>query len=341
MEPEGMAIHRERTTLATVSWELDAFAQSLTGVAATTKRAYTGDLRDFVTWTERLGVADPSEIDRVTLRRYLAYLASRNYGRGSIARKAASLRRYFAFALRRELISNDPARRLSAPQGESRLPRVLSHRELDHLLEPGAALADKARAEATQDEATQDEATQAEEALARDGAAKAKRARAIKLRDDAVLELLYGSGLRVSECCGLDIDRIDLAEQLVTVLGKGAKERRVPMSAPSCEAIRAYLDGGRRHLGSPGTKSDALFFNARGNRLGPRDVRRILDRRSVTPTHPHALRHSYATHLLDGGADLRVVQELLGHASLQTTQIYTHVSRERLVGVYKDAHPRA
>jgi site-specific recombinase XerD len=128
---------------------------------------------------------------------------------------------------------------------------------------------------------------------------------------------------------------------MVAVLGKGSKERRVPMSEPCVEAISQYLEHGRSALITPELSGAALFVNQRGHRLGSRDVRRILDRRSPSPTHPHALRHSYATHLLDGGADLRVVQELLGHASLRTTQIYTHVSRERLIGVYNETHPRA
>lgn len=167
------------------------------------------------------------------------------------------------------------------------------------------------------------------------------RVEAARLRDDAVLELLYGSGLRVSECCGLDVDGLDLADATVTVWGKGGKQRRVPMSEPSADACRHYLQSARPVLCGPETPRSAVFLNARGRRLGPRDVRRIVDRRSVVPTHPHALRHTYATHLLDGGADLRVVQELLGHSSLRTTQRYTHVSKERLVGVYRKTHPRA
>ena len=164
----------------------------------------------------------------------------------------------------------------------------------------------------------------------------------IDRRDDAVLELLYGCGLRVAELCGLDVGDVDLRRRVVTVLGKGVQ------AAPGPHARR----GGRGHLPS-GSRAQALrrsprrappgalFLNRRGKRLGTRDVRRILDRRSPVPTHPHALRHSFATHLLDGGADLRVVQELLGHASLQTTQVYTHVSKERLLSVHGATHPRA
>jgi site-specific recombinase XerD len=163
----------------------------------------------------------------------------------------------------------------------------------------------------------------------------------VQRRDDAVLELLYGSGLRVSELTGLDLVDLDLASGIVVVWGKGSKQRRVPMHDACVDALRAWLDDGRAALVRPASPADAIFLNARGNRLGPRDVRRILDRRSRVPTHPHALRHSFATHLLDGGADLRVVQELLGHASLETTQVYTHVSKDHLVTVYEQTHPRA
>jgi site-specific recombinase XerD len=153
-----------------------------------------------------------------------------------------------------------------------------------------------------------------------------------------VLELLYAAGLRVSELCGLDRADIDLRQRTVTVLGKGSKQRRVPIHDTAVAALGAWFEHGRDEMAGP---PDAAFVNQRGARLGPRDVRRILDRRAASPTHPHALRHTYATHLLDGGADLRVVQELLGHASLATTQIYTHVSKERLRHVYDGTHPRA
>ena len=158
-------------------------------------------------------------------------------------------------------------------------------------------------------------------------------------RDDAVLEVLYGSGLRVSELCGADVDAVDLRAGAISVWGKGAKQRRVPLSEPAVDALRAWL-AIRRDVVDPHAGA-ALFANERGKRLTPRDVRRIIDRRAARPTHPHALRHSFATHLLDGGADLRVVQELLGHADVATTQRYTHVSRERLRQVYAQTHPRA
>jgi len=285
------------------------FTRSLTGLADATVEAYRRDVGAFVTWAERAGLAGPEGVDRLLLRRYLAYLATRRYARRSIARKAAALRRYFAWLRHRQLINADPSARLSAPSGEARLPRVLSPSEAASLLggPPEAA----------------------------------QQADAVRLRDDAVLELLYGSGLRVGELCGLGPDGLDLDRSTVTVWGKGSKQRRVPMYELTVAALQAWMQRGRSHLAGPETPDDAVFVNRRGRRLGPRDVRRILDRRASAPTYPHALRHSFATHLLDGGADLRVVQELLGHSSLQTTQIYTHVSKERLIGVYGQTHPRA
>jgi site-specific recombinase XerD len=290
-----------------VSWQHDAFVRSLSSSSDNTVLAYAGDVAQFVTWAERAGLTGPEGVDRLVLRRYLAYLATRRFARRSIARKAAALRRYFRWLLRTGAIAADPSARLSAPRGESRLPHVLRPAELEPLLAPGA------------------------------------EGDAVALRDVAVIELLYGSGLRVGELCGLRIADVDVRGHRVTVWGKGSKQRRVPMSVPSVDAVEAWLDHGRRHLlvaGQPST-ADVLFLNLRGRPLTPRDTRRILDRRSANPTHPHALRHTFATHLLDGGADLRAVQELLGHADLATTQLYTHVSKERLRTVYDATHPRA
>lgn len=163
----------------------------------------------------------------------------------------------------------------------------------------------------------------------------------MRLRDDVVVELLYGSGVRVSELCGMGLGDIDLASGWATVWGKGSKQRRIPVSESAAAAVQRWLAKGRDAMARPGSPPDALLLNARGARLGTRDVRRILDKRSPSPTYPHALRHSFATHMLDGGADLRVVQELLGHASVRTTQVYTHVSKERLLAVYDTSHPRA
>lgn len=304
-----------------MSFGLDRFVRSLAGQSPATRRAYEGDVVAFLGWLERSGIEDPSSVDRLLLRRYLAYLTTRRYARRTIARKASALRCYFGWLRRAGVITSDPSRRLTAPAGEARLPRVLTAPELGELLD-GARAADEG-----------------------------DPARA--LRDDALLEVLYGSGLRVAELCGIDLADLDLPGRAVTVWGKGSKQRRVPLSEPSAEALTGYLSHGRQRLLTPEVvrgsgrapapveATDAVFLNGRHRRMTPRDVRRVLDRRSPVPTHPHALRHTYATHLLDGGADLRVVQELLGHASLRTTEVYTHISTERLTSAYRSAHPRA
>jgi integrase/recombinase XerC len=294
-----------------MGWDLEAFSRSIGGQSPATVRAYAADVEAFTQWASRAGVEDAAGVERMLLRRYLAYLTTRRYARATIARKASALRRYFAWQARRGALAEDPARRLRAPAGGSRLPRVLDRGELEVLLDVAA------------------------------GAEETPLEQAQRLRDDATLELLYGAGLRVAELCGLDVGDLDLRGRTVTVFGKGAKERRVPVHDRAAGALARWLTEGRQRLVGPETPDGAAFLNRRGHRLGPRDVRRILDRRAGSPTHPHALRHSFATHLLDGGADLRVVQELLGHASLQTTQVYTHVSKERLLSVYGSTHPRA
>ncbi len=293
-----------------MAWHEGDFLASLTSVSPRTVEAYVGDLAGFVEWAERGGVTGPEDVDRTLLRRYVAHLATRRYAKRSIARKVSALRRYFAWAARTERIPRDPSSGLSAPRGDGRLPRVLRHDELVTLLDdPPAAIVDDDPA--------------------------------IRARDDAVLELLYGSGLRIGELCALGPADLDLDRARAVVWGKGGKQRVVPLSAPAVEALRTWIDGPRRTLVAGPGEADALFLNRRGHRLTPRDARRLLDRRAAAPTHPHALRHTFATHLLDGGADLRAVQELLGHADLATTQRYTHVSRERLRSVYDASHPRA
>ncbi len=294
-----------------MAWQLDDFERSLTASSPNTVAAYRRDLNGFVEWAERAGFDGPQRITRLDLRRFLAYLTTRKYARTSIARKASSLRRYFAWLRRTGVLANDPAVTLTALGGDGRLPEVLTATQVEHLLDDVPAKLD----------------AQAEH---------------LRLRDDAVLEVLYGCGLRVGELCGLDLDRVDLRSKTLVVWGKGSKQRRLPLGEPAAVALQGWLSRGRRVL-APAVGPDvvAVFFNQRGKRLTSRDVRRILDQRSTNPTHPHALRHSFATHLLDGGADLRIVQELLGHADVATTQIYTHVSKERLRAVYHQAHPRA
>ena len=296
-----------------MAWDLDGFVRSLTAAAENTRAAYRRDLDAFVEWCGRGGVDEPAAVDRRLLRRYVSFLHTCGRSRRTIARAASSLRRYFGWLARTGVLTVDPSAGLSVPSGEGRLPRVLHGEELTVLLDEPPA-----RVEADTD--------------------------AVRLRDDAVLELLYGSGLRVSELCGLGPADVDVAARAVTVWGKGSKQRRVPISTPAAEAVIGWLERGRDALPAAAGDADAaaaLFRNARGRRLTPRDCRRIIDRRATTPTHPHALRHTFATHLLDGGADLRAVQELLGHADLATTQRYTHVSKERLRAVYEATHPRA
>ncbi|MCC5950855.1 MAG: tyrosine-type recombinase/integrase [Acidimicrobiia bacterium] len=237
----------------------------------------------------------------------MAYLSGRRYARATVARKVSAVRRYHRWLQHSGRLAADPTAGLSAPGGGGRLPRVLRTEEVAHLLD---------------ERESESEPTD------------------VDLRDRAVLELLYGCGLRVSELCALEVADLRLGERTATVWGKRSKQRQVPMGEPAVDAVARWLDGPRAAMVTAETPSEALFVNRRGRRLGPRDVRRILDRRALAPTHPHALRHTYATHLLDGGADLRAVQELLGHEDLATTQVYTHVSRERLRRVVTDTHPR-
>jgi site-specific recombinase XerD len=291
-------------------WLVEDFEASLTEAAPTTVRAYGRDVRALVEFVERLGVASPDQVTRLHLRRWVAQLATRDLARATIARRVAAARRYFAWLRRRGVVAVDPTVGLRAPAGGSRLPRVLRQDELDALLDrPPAAVDDDAPHR--------------------------------RVRDDAVLELLYGSGLRVAEVCGLRVDDVDLAAGWVRVLGKRSKWRQVPLTPGAVEALAAWLHAGRAELAGPDTPDALVFLNLRGRALTPRDCRRIVDRRAAEPTHPHALRHTFATHLLDGGADLRAVQELLGHSDLSTTQRYTHVSASRLQAVVAAAHPRA
>lgn len=295
-----------------MGWHLDDFARSLTDLAPATVTAYRRDVGAFVDFAERHGLRGPDGVDRRVLRRHVAQLGTRRYAPATIARRVAALRRYFHWLHRRGVVAVDPSLGLRPPSGASRLPRVLRQDELDDLFEATP-----------------------------DAAAGGERPAGCRSRDDAVLELLYGSGLRVAEVCGLAPDQIDLEDASVRVLGKGDRWRQVPITDGAVAALREWSATGRAELVTERTPADALFLNRRGHRLTPRDCRRILDRRSTRPTHPHALRHTFATHLLDGGADLRVVQELLGHADLQTTQRYTHVSASRLRAVLSDTHPRA
>jgi integrase/recombinase XerC len=292
------------------SWDVEGFVTSLTSTTKTTQVAYERDIARFIAWALNQQIDNPVQVSKQVLRQYLVSMSAERLAKRTLARTVSSLRRYFGFLHQQGALLTDPTVRLQAPTGEGRLPRVVQPHELEVLLD-APLLAARA-----------DPGTSA--------------------RDQAVVELLYGSGLRVSELCSLTRAQIDLARRSVRVMGKGAKERLVPLSEPSVAAIQEWLE--QRHqlvLESSPVPAEAVFLNHRGKQLTARDVRRILDKRTATPTHPHALRHTFATHLLEGGADLRVVQELLGHADLATTQHYTHITRDRLRSVYTASHPRA
>jgi integrase/recombinase XerC len=278
--------------------------------------AYRSDLQHLARFLRRQGTALPDATQQ-ELRRFLAHEMTLGYARSSVARRVAAIHTFFRWAKARGVAPTDPAAMLGRPKVISRLPVVLRPTEAAALVE-----------------APEVDADEAADLLGR----------AVALRDRAILELLYGSGLRVAEVAGLTLDRVDLDRGKVTVLGKGAKEREVPLSDFAADAVRAYLAEGRHRL--MGAGSAALFFNRKGKPLGTRDIRALVGRyggRTLSGRHvsPHTLRHSFATHLLEGGADIRAVQELLGHASVATTQRYTHVSRTRLFDAYRQSHPRA
>ena len=290
------------------AWDLSTWLESLTRIASSTRGVYERDMAAAVAWLDAHGATGPEQVRRRTLRAYLADLDRAGYARRTIARKASVLRRYFDWARRTGRVETDPSAALTAPKGTATLPRVLTAGEIDGLLDGSARTGDDPGE--------------------------------IDLRDRAVIELLYGSGIRVSELCGLSVDAVD-ETGVMKVWGKGAKQRQVPVSEAAADAVRQWLRDGRPKMVTGEPNGSSLFLNRAGRALSPRDVRRLLDRRAVAPTHPHALRHTFATHLLDGGADLRAVQEMLGHADLATTQIYTRVSRERMRDVHRSTHPRA
>jgi site-specific recombinase XerD len=273
-----------------------------------TVAAYRRDATDLARTCAGWGVDRPDEVELLTLRRYLAELAERGYARATVARRASVLRTFFALLRRRGLAERDPAELLGSPKQGRHLPRVLRIDEVERLL------------------------------------AAPDPSSPVGVRDRALLELLYASGARVSEACSLDLDGLDLEQQQVRLFGKGAKERIAPLGEPGVDALRDYLAAGRSVLVGP-RPTDALLLNTRGDRLGARDARTAVTRAATQAglghVTPHTLRHSFATHLLECGADIRVVQELLGHASLATTQRYTHLSRGRLREVHSSAHPRA
>jgi integrase/recombinase XerC len=319
-----------------MSAAVDRFARHLASErarSAHTVRAYLGDVVSLLDHAARMGATDPSELDLAVLRSWLARLRTTGAARSSLARRAAGARGFCTWAYREGLTDRDVGQRLASPKAHRELPGVLRPDQAVTLLNAPADTPPAAKRPADLG-ATSDPAT----------VALSPHEASLRLRDIAILELLYATGIRVSELCGLDIDDVDHGRRLVRVLGKGAKERAVPFGQPAQRAVDAWLRHGRPALVTD--RSDAaLLLGAKGGRLQPTTARRIVsdwaEAAGLPRISPHGLRHSAATHLLEGGADLRSVQELLGHASLATTQIYTHVSIERLRSAYAQAHPRA
>jgi integrase/recombinase XerC len=282
-------------------------------LTAHTVRAYVGDIHDLFEHAHRSGARRPDDIELRTLRSWLAKQQSLGKSRSTLARRATAARVFTAWAMKTERMTKDPGAQLRSPKPHRRLPTTLTGVEVRELLDSVAA--------------------------------QATSGDPVDVRDVAVLEVLYATGIRVGELAGLDVDDIDAERRVIRVFGKGRKERTVPFGVPASAALAAWLAHGRpRLVSSP--SGPALFLGVRGRRIDVRTVRDVVHRRlreveGAPDTGPHGLRHTAATHLLEGGADLRSVQELLGHASLATTQIYTHVTTERLRAAYQQAHPRA
>src|SRR6516165_9510446 len=325
-----------RAALAEFSRHLDAER----ALSRHTVRAYHGDIASLFEYAWRYGVEEPAALDVSTLRGWLASQHQAGAARATLARRGAAARAFTSFAHRQGWLAADPGPRLGTPKAHRVLPQVLRREEMN------AVLAD------------------CEERARRDFAAGQRAPGALAMRDAAVLELLYASAIRVSELCELDTGGLDQGRRTVRVFGKGRKERVVPVGVPAVRAVARWEELGRPVLANVRSGA-ALFLGARGGRLDPRTARRIVHARlrdaavavtgaaeaataavesgprTVRDAGPHAIRHTAATHLLEGGADLRSVQEILGHASPATTQIYTHVSAERLKASYRQAHPRA
>jgi len=279
-----------------------------------TVRAYLGDLESLLTHLETIGVTDISQLELIHLRSWLANQQVKGGARTTLSRRAVSVRLFTKWAVKNKYLAKDVAATLATPKGHRTLPDVLDIADAKTAMD---SLATRASEEETP----------------------------ISLRDVAMVELLYATGARVAELCGLDVSDIDYDRQTIRVLGKGNKERSIPLGNPAMKALNVWLKEGRGSIKNS-LSGNAVFLGARGKRIDQRTVRTVVYNalqaiEGIERMGPHALRHSAATHLLEGGADLRTVQEILGHASLATTQIYTHVSTERLQKAFKQAHPRA
>lgn len=302
------------TAIDAVLAEFDEHLALERGRSAHTRRAYLADLRSlFAFAAQRVPDPGPRNLTLPLLRAWLSAQAADGAARTTLARRTSAVKTFTAWASRRGLMPTDPAVRLQLPKAHRTLPAVLRR---DQALDAMAA--------------------------ANSGA---QQGDPMALRDRLIVEMLYATGIRVSELCGLDIDDVDLPRRLLRVLGKGNRQRSVPFGEPAEQALRSWLDDGRPALATP-RSGPALLLGARGGRLDPRQARTVVHQTigavdGAPDIGPHGLRHSAATHLLEGGADLRIVQELLGHSTLATTQLYTHVTVARLRAVHDQAHPRA
>jgi integrase/recombinase XerC len=284
-----------------------AFLEAEKNASPYTVRNYTRDLMEFFTFAAGKNIDSLKDVNKLTLRAYLAYLMEQEYAKSSIARKLSAIRSFYRYLMREELVTASPAATTVSPRLDRRLPSFLTVDEAKRLVESPDLSQPHGQ------------------------------------RDRALLELLYASGLRVSELVNINLDQINLATNEIRVWGKGSKERVVLIGTPASRALNDYINQGRREL-LGGKISNALFVNRYGERILARRVQKILSKYSQSinkKIHPHILRHTFATHLLDGGADLKVVQELLGHADLSSTQIYTHVTRSQARRIYLAAHPMA
>jgi integrase/recombinase XerC len=284
-----------------------AYLEAERNVSVYTVRNYTNDLMEFFSFVNVTGIKTLKDVNKLTLRSYLAHLMEKGCAKSSIARKLSAVRSFYRYLMREEMIKANPVATTVSPKLDKRLPAFLTVEDAKRLVESP--------------DLTQPQGQ----------------------RDRALLELLYASGLRVSELVNMNVDQLNLATNEIRVWGKGAKERVVLIGAPAAQALNAYIEKGRREL-LGGKKNNALFVSRYGGRLPVRTVQKILTKYSQSidkKVHPHILRHTFATHLLDGGADLKVVQELLGHADLSSTQIYTHVTQRHARKIYLAAHPMA
>ncbi len=323
--------------------------QAERNLAPTTVAGYLSDVFGLLDHVTRLSGGQSAELADVTLPALRSWLARRRTGgasRASLARAVAAARSFTRWAFRAGRLASDPGMRLLAPRPDRRLPAVLSPQQADAVLAgPRPSPTERTGPRDRTDEPGPLDPAALTLAGSSEPARSDPRAAAVALRDQALLELLYASALRVAELVGLDLADIDRERRVLRVLGKGSKERTVPFGVPADRAVGLWLARGRPQLVTA-ESGTAVFLGARGRRIDQRAVRTLVHRRTAAiagspELAPHGLRHTAATHQLDGGADLRAVQELLGHASLATTQIYTHVSAEKLRAVYQQAHPRA